>query len=86
MTHSYQSCFFFWFFLCSLTPHHSEVGASRTSVWAFASGGGPKNVSEGAELETKEAATCEGPGQPSQLPKDKVMMLKEAANIPISCI
>lgn len=82
VTHGYQSipppsllCFF--------TPHQFEVGATGTSVWAWASGGGPKNVLRRTELETKEAAMCEGPGQPSQLQKD---MLKEVLSTPILCL
>lgn len=62
--------FFPFSLLCFFKPHQFEVGARGTSVWAWASGGGPKNVLGIAELETKEAAMCEGPGQPSQLQKD----------------
>lgn len=57
--------------LCFFMPHQFEVGARGTSVSAWASGGGPKNVLRRAEVETKKAALCDGPGQPSSLQTNK---------------
>lgn len=79
----------FFFFLLSCIP-------SRCTILKWAREGhlfGPEPLEEVLKMSQealswrpKRRLWCEGPGKSSQLPKDGVMVLKEASDCPVACL